>query len=447
MVIERNQGKTVRVMAINMPQIQPFWKFVPEFEKEYGIKVIVDEMPFDQLQERSLMECAQHVGNYDLISVDCMWVASFARPGFLEPLIPWLKNDAVCDPEFDLDDIVPRAAAGTGVLDDVLYNLPMGSSTCGESLRKDLFEQNGVALPATPDEWTWEYARMAAEKCNQPDKGYYGWATHARRGMEWGFTWWFYVYAFQKADRYNLDELFGPNWEVTLYHPDTVRSLEWFVGMKPFTPPGSENFGYDEMSTAYQQGRVAIGWNYGSWIWGHFENPDVSKVVGKSMHIPAGITGPYGKKYSHFGSWGLAMNKDSRNKEAAMLFYTWIFNKPNSKRAALVGGSTPRHSVYRDPEIQALQPWIKYVYDHQLHRTNPNIRPMIAEWTEIAETFGLWGNKCWIGEINADTAVKNMQKDIEQIMKDGGYYDPSIPKPVQYWRIPDYYDLNPSGWQ
>ena len=443
---ERFRGTTIRVMAINMPQIKPFWTFIPEFEEKYGMKIIVDEFPFDQLQERSLMESAQHTGSYDIISIDCMWIASYTLPGYVEPIMKYIKDPSLTDPEFDLGDFVPRQISGTGVMNDVLYNMVQSGSSCGQSIRKDLFEANGLALPKTKADWNYKYMTEAIEKLTRPEEGYYGFATHARRGMEWGFTWWFDVYAFQTPERFSKDELFGPNWEITLDHPDTVRSLEWFVGNKPFTPPGSENFGYDEVSTSYLTGRIAVAWNYGDWIAGQFENPEVSAVVGKSLHIND-VTGPYGMDDPHFGSWGLSISADSKNKEAAWVFMQWLLNKPNARRAALMGAGPPRHSIYRDPVIQELQPWIKWIYEHQLHWANPDTRPMIPEWTEISEAMGLWGNRCWIGEITPEVAIKGMAKDIERIMDEGGYYDPAVKKPKQQWRNMVYYDNNPLGWK
>lgn len=446
-ITERYRGTTIRVMGIAFPHITQIWRMKGEFEQEYGIKVIVDEYPQDQLQQLSLLDCAQHTGNVDLISVDCMWTASFAYPGYLEPLMKYVNDPDMTLPAFDANDFVPRAWSGTGVIEDVFYNVPMGASSAGHAMRKDYFEAAGLEVPKSRAEWTTDKFYDAAQKLTQPEKGIYGFATNSKRGVETSFTWWsVWAYLFQKPERWCKDELLGPNWEVTVDHPDTVESLRFFVSLKPFCPPGSENFGYDETVTAWQQGRAAIAWTYGSLIGAHFENPEVSKAAGNSVYVPAPL-GPYGMGSPHFGSWGIAMNKDSRNKEAAWAFIQWACSRDLAKRWTLEGGHTPRHSVYRDPEVLKAQPYMDWLYDHMLHWANPDTRPMLPEWSEINEELTLFQNKAWIGVISAEEALKGMQRGIEILMREGGYYDPDLKKPVQQWRNMKYYDLNPTGWK
>jgi ABC-type glycerol-3-phosphate transport system substrate-binding protein len=67
-------------------------KFIPEFEEKYGIKVRVDEVPFDQYRQKSLVEMQQGTGAYDFYAVDVMWLAEYAAAGFLEPLMPHVRT-------------------------------------------------------------------------------------------------------------------------------------------------------------------------------------------------------------------------------------------------------------------------------------------------------------------------------------------------------------------
>ena len=82
-----------------------------------------------------------------------------------------------------------------------------------------------------------------------------------------------------------------------------------------------------------------------------------------------------------------------------------------------------------------------------MKRTNPDERVRIPEWAEISDIMGLQGNRVWIGEINAQEAAVNMEKDIAAAMRKGGYYAPGAELPPQRWRDLSYYDRLPSKWQ
>jgi multiple sugar transport system substrate-binding protein len=83
------EGTTLNVLGPAMPQFAALWKLVPEFEKEYGIKVKVDETPFAQTREKTLVDMQQGTGRYDVFAVDVMWLAEYAQAGFLEPTMKY----------------------------------------------------------------------------------------------------------------------------------------------------------------------------------------------------------------------------------------------------------------------------------------------------------------------------------------------------------------------
>ena len=127
-------GAEIRFLQPAMPQFAALERFIPEFEEKFGIKVTVDEIPFDQYRQRSLVEMQQGTGTYDIYAVDVMWLAEYATAGFLEPLMPMVRNEELTDPDYDIDDFLPRVISGTGVWDDVLYTIPLGAGPVGNDL-------------------------------------------------------------------------------------------------------------------------------------------------------------------------------------------------------------------------------------------------------------------------------------------------------------------------
>src|SRR5687768_9134969 len=108
-------GTEIRYLQPAMPQFAALAKFIPEFEQKYGIKVTIDEVPFDQYRQKSLVEMQQATGSYDIYAVDVMWLAEYAAANFLEPLMPFVKNADLTEANYNIDDFVPRVLSGAGV--------------------------------------------------------------------------------------------------------------------------------------------------------------------------------------------------------------------------------------------------------------------------------------------------------------------------------------------
>ena len=98
----------------------------PSSKRSTGSRSIVDEVPFDQYRQKSLVEMQQGTGAYDLYAVDVMWLAEYAAAGFLDPLMPYVKNADLTEADYDIDDFLPRVISGTGVFNDTLYTIPLG---------------------------------------------------------------------------------------------------------------------------------------------------------------------------------------------------------------------------------------------------------------------------------------------------------------------------------
>ena len=94
--MKKFKGTKLRVLAVEMPMLKIYWKMIPEFEKKYGIKVELDENPFDQYREKTLVDMSKHTGRYDAINIDCMWLAELAAAKYLEPLMKYITNPDYC---------------------------------------------------------------------------------------------------------------------------------------------------------------------------------------------------------------------------------------------------------------------------------------------------------------------------------------------------------------
>jgi multiple sugar transport system substrate-binding protein len=439
-------GSEIHFLTPSMPQFAALEKFLPEFEKKYGIKVIVDEVPFENYRQKSIVEMQQGTGAYDIYAVDVMWLAEYSAAGFLTPLMSYVKNGKLTASDYDIDDFLPRVLSGASVYNDTLYTIPIGAGPVGTAFREDVAENAGFKLPARfAPEFNAQYMYDAAKKVNHPESNMIGFANMPGRWF-WGVTFLPYLYAFQSPETKG-DEYVDKNWKITINNDRTTQAIDYFVSLKKFMPADSANWGIGEATAVYQAGNAFGTWDYQDFIMGFFEDRDTrAKISGKNvyLHTPSG---PHGVIDPWFGAWSLGLSKDSKNKDAAWTFIQWITSKDVQTRATEFGAGPSRHSTYKSETLAKFQPWWPDVYQFMLKETDPDERIRVPEWAEISDIMGEEGNKVWIGEIDSKTAAQDMQKRMTEAMRKGGYYIPGrTDLPKQLWRDLTYYDRLPSQW-
>ena len=439
------EGTEINILAPSMPQFQALFRFLPEFQEKFGIRVNVDEAPFDQYRQRSMIEMQQGTGRYDVYAVDVMWLAEYAAAGLLEPLMDYVKNADLTDADYDIDDFLPRVLSGTGVFDDRLYTIPIGAGPVGVTLRKDVAEEAGIQIPErfSPD-FNTDFMFEAAQKVNNPESGMLGFAQMPGRWF-WGVTYLPYLYAFQTPETKG-DEYLGEDWSVTINNENTIASIDYFVSFKDMMPADSANWGIGEATQVYQSGKAFGLWNYQDFVYGFFEDGSFPEVEGKNLHVHT-PSGPHGMIDPWFGAWSLAISRDSTKKDATWVLIQWLTSKEMQERATEFGAGPSRHSTYKSETLAQHQPWWVDVYDFMLNDTNPDERVRVPEWAEISDIMGEEGNRVWIGEIDSATAAANMERRMTEVMRRGGYYIPGRDDlPPQHWRDLSYYDRLPSEW-
>lgn len=439
------EGMELNIMNPAFPQFAALWKFIPEFEEATGITINVDEIPFDQLRQKSLVEMQQGTGRVDIFAVDVMWLAEYAAAGFLAPVMGYVDDPGLTAADYDIDDFLPRVLSGTGVFNDTLYTMPIGAGPVGTTFRRDVAEEAGFMLPEKFDPaFTTDYMYEAAARVHNPENGMIGFANIPGRWF-WGVTYLPYLYAFQTPESKG-DEYVAEDWTISINNEHTIDSIDYYVSLKDFMPADSANWGIGEASQVYQSGGAFGVWNYQDFITGFFEDGGNDTINGLNVHLhtpagPDGVIDPW------FGSWGMGISTDSEKKEASWLFIQWLTSKAIQERGLEFGAGPSRHSTYKSEAMAEFAPWWTDTYNFMLTETNPDERIRTPEWAEISDIMGEEGNRVWIGEIDAATAAANMEERMTQVMRRGGYFIPGRSDlPTQLWRDLTYYDRLPSEW-
>jgi multiple sugar transport system substrate-binding protein len=123
-------------------------ELLPEFERETGIRVEVQQIPWSAAHEKLL---TAHVGRStpDVSQLGNTWIAEFVALDALEPL-----DERVARTPVLADSATFPGIRDTNVIDDVQYGVPWYVDTRVLFYRKDILQQAGYdSVPATWPEW------------------------------------------------------------------------------------------------------------------------------------------------------------------------------------------------------------------------------------------------------------------------------------------------------
>ncbi|RLE08915.1 hypothetical protein DRZ78_00095 [Candidatus Aerophobetes bacterium] len=332
-------GETVTIMVHPVPHATGIYMFKDKFEKKYGIKLNVIEVPPESLYEKAMTEFVAESGAYDLVDFNPAWIADYSR--FLEPLGPLAKRYNL---DFKLDDVMPifrmmNSWAGKW------YAMPWDGDTHMLYYRKDIFDKFGLKPPKTFEDFLNIAKFLNGWDWDNDGEIEYGCASYLKRGR----TYWWFLGRFAGYGGNYFDKDMNP-----LINTEAgVKALKNLVECIKYMPPGALNYSYMELRTAYVKGDVpmCIQWTC---VGKAAEDPNESKIVGKTGY------GLYpGGKTMIAGGWQFGIPKTSKHKGAAIQCLQFYTNPENSLQIVMNPATSLdpyRKSHYRAPEFRRAWP-------------------------------------------------------------------------------------------
>lgn len=408
------EGQSIVTCFPNHVTYNALMPLIPEFEELTGIKVEVDLLQYMSMHDKEILEMSKPSGDYDLISMVCMWKSEYATAGMLRPLEPFFENPSLAYPDYDFDDLVPAYVENVGYVGGkkiylggpgaTLYGIPFGAETSVLIYRKDIFDKYNLKVPDTYDELM-EAAKYIYENVD----GMYGLSSRGAAGHQANAAYLLHASPFQAS-------VFDDNWEPVMNSPESIAALNWMKEMFSYGPPGMTGFAHDGASISFLQGDVAMYLDSVA-LAGKTRDPKQSKVIGKvgyAMHPMQE------NRLSESGGFGLAIPANCSNPEAAFLFMQWMTTKETERKVIKNGGAPFRMSSVEDPVLQGKYPEFE-VLVKQLPYVNPDWRPIIPEWGEINNMMGIAINQVLTGEKESQEAMDDIITPIREIMIRAGY--------------------------
>ncbi len=408
-------GTTLVVNFPTTPHYNAVMKILPEFTKDTGILVEVDQLQYLKMRERQTLELTKDVGDYDLIGYVVFSKADYVYADQLENLAKYFMNPKLADPKYDANDLIDGYVANIGIAGGEkgylpgktgsLFGLPFGSETSILGYRKDIFEKHGLTVPTTYD----ELLELAC-KIPQLEPGMGGLSSRAASGHHASHA--FLLHLAPLGGR-----IFDDDWNPIMNNEAGVAAATALKTIVDCGPEGAQTFGFAEAGAAFLQGKTAMFLDSTQFA-GQVNDPAKSTVVGKvgwAMH-PAGV-----RQASQTGGFGIGIPANAQHKEAAFLLMQWLTSKKADKLIALEGGNPSRFSTHEDADVNAKFPHMK-LFGEALRHADPDWRPIIPVWGKINADLGTALSKVLTEDLDIQEALDGVAERTRATMEDAGYY-------------------------
>ncbi len=412
---EEFAGTTLVINVPAHPHYNAMMAVLPEFTKETGINVEVDQLEYLKMRERQTLELTKPAGDYDLISYVVFSKADYVFADQLENLARFFMNPKLADPTYDAADLIDGYVQNIGVaggekgylpgVTGSLFGIPYGSETSILAYRKDIFEKHGLKVPETYDE-------LLDITCRIPElePGMGGMASRAASGHHAAHA--FLLHLAPLGGR-----VFDATWQPIINNEAGLAAANALKKIVDCGPQGGTTFGPAEAAAAFSQGQAAMFMDSIAFA-ANFEDPTKSTVAGKvgyALH-PMGV-----RRGSQTGGFGIAIPRNAKNKEAAFLLMQWLTSKRGDKLVAMAGGNPSRFSTYADAEVQAKFPY-SATFGEALKYADPDWRPIIPTWGKINADIGTTMSQVLTEGLDPKAALDGIAERARATMAEAGFY-------------------------
>ena len=325
-----------------------------EFKEATGIEVQYSVTPEENYFDRLTTSLNSRAGNPDVFMTGAYQVWEYAPAGYIEPLEGYINDASKTAADYDFADFydsivgslrwdtVPGNKVGTGPQ----WALPMGYELNNLAYNKKLFDEKGLTPPKT----TAELMEVATSLHEFDGPGSYGIAVRGTRNWATIHPGYMTLFATWGAQDFVVE---NGRLVCKLDSPEAIAMTEYWVELiKAAGAPQWSTYTWYQAGADFGAGRAAM--LFDATCNGYFQNfpPGTSAESGNLAWVSGPL--PPGKTNSHpnVWVWSMAMNADSRNKDAAWYFIQYFTNKDFMKFSGVEGAcaDAPRRSVAESPE-------------------------------------------------------------------------------------------------
>ena len=312
---------------------RPLDALVAGFERVHGARVRRETLPASSDEQHLFyaINLSAQTREFDVLALDTIWVAEFARAGWLRDL-----SDAMS--AADRADYFPGPLASVS-WEARQYALPWFADAGLLYYRADLLAAQGLPPPRT---WTDLVDAVRRAKRRRPDLHGFVWQGKQYEGLVCNA----------------LEFIWSHGGDLVRPADPAVRGLAFMRALVTggVTPPFVTTLTEEPARVLFGRGKALFlrNWPY---AWRLLERP------GSTVQRRVGVCPlPHAAGHasaSTLGGWHLGVNAFSRHAVLAERLAAFLGAAPAQKALALAYGySPPRRSLYADPELAAAQPFL-----------------------------------------------------------------------------------------
>ena len=415
---------TLTICLFAGPELESLRKLSPQFTtlSQGKIKFNFVPIPTSSSNQGTLTQLRSGSSACDLVDQSSTNAGLINQ--YLEPLDPYMKQPNLLNAAaYDSKDF-PAGLLALSSTGDGLVSLPYGSDTPLLMYRADLMQKWGVTVPAPPAAWSWDQLYSAVKDIQAKIKAGQAYGTQYPIAIGGASSVSGAIFALQAMWSTGGDPLKADGSGTDFTSAAVVDGLSRSVGLTSTlkaTSPGTPTYDYAELQTSLEQGRtpMAIEWNAAA---ADLDNAKTSpKTAGKMAYGMLPYAGPLGAKQprSFLSTHALAINKASKNKDAAFEFVAWYTSKDVARQYVASGAdSSGRSSLLGDPSFAKTQPQLVALNDSlALAHALPS-GPYLPDL--LTGVIGPNSNAAYAGSAPPTQAAAAMQTAAEALLKKAG---------------------------
>ncbi len=322
-----------------------FRRLLDRFESENpGLRVRDETLPAstDEQHQYYVINLEGGSTDFDVLSMDVIWVPEFARAGWLGDL-----SDLLGPGEENAFFPGPMRAV---TMSGRNYAIPWYIDAGVLYYRKDLLEKYGFSIPLT-----WEDLVATAQEITRREPNLYGfiWQGKQYEGLVCNAL--EYIWS-------NGGDVLEEGRPVlnTARNAEAVRFMRELIVKYRITPPLVTTAIEEPTRHLFGSGRALFMRNW-PYAWSIFEK-EGSAVRGKTGVAPLPSFPGY-RTASTLGGWQLGVNRFTKHPEAAKKLVRFLASPASQKALALSVGYKPtRKALYKDPDLLRQQPFMTSLY-------------------------------------------------------------------------------------
>jgi len=394
------------------------------FTAETGIRVVVEQTPWETFVQKYNTEMIARSDAWDIIVGDSQDIGNMAVNGHYVELTDWIKDHGV-DKTFTPASLTYFAEYPKGA--GKYFAVPCEGDGLAWAYRKDLFEdprnralfkdKYGYELGVPK---SWDMLKDIAEFFHDPDRGFYGIAIYGDNGYDslamfaeqviWSFGGELGDYSTYKVDG-------------LLNSAGAIAGIKYYSELFKYVPPGFGDAFYVKCNDTFTAGIVPMSCNYLAFFPALANEATNPYAADTDYFACPPQKGPDGKtrQYAALGGQGASVVTYSKKQDLAFKWLEWFIKEDTQMEWAKLGGYTCHAKVLASNEFLNATP-----YNPTFKVTMEIFKDWWAcpEYDVLLRTFSeTIAGYVVGGKGTADEALNKCTQQWESIFKEAGYYD------------------------